>query len=268
MEHNLGKLIWNQSSTLKEMGKRIFFHMWGALFVCFFFGLFVRIFIQELLNATPARNWYYLIGSAIVMVVCIFAIFVMVRNTLENCKKQSVFIYERGLIYMEGKAVTQISFGDIKGIQDMLQVMDDGEVTSTARIFTIVRHDDTRRLFNQHDVPSYDACFTQLRQAFNAFFIQDTEGVDLLHKPIWMGIEIAFDGERFHMYGNDRWLVIPPQDIAKASAYVGKSNTRIDIHGKVHPSDIPELLTTLSSAELYNPDLLYWRITQAHTFYK
>ena len=109
-------------------------------------------------------------------------------------------------------------------------------------------------------MPSYDACFTELRQAYNAFFLQDADAVALLRKPIWFGEAIAFDGERFLIHGNDTWLSIPPHDITDANAYEGKSNAVIRIHGKIYPSDIPELLTTLSATELYNSDLLYWHI--------
>ncbi|MCL2364024.1 MAG: hypothetical protein FWC71_05110 [Defluviitaleaceae bacterium] len=261
MEDKWGALIWSKSSTFMEMFKRVFYYVWGAFFVCLIFSLFIHIFIQELSSVAQERNLFNLIASAIVLVVFIFIIFLLIKTMLHNCKKQSVFVYERGCIFKEGKAADEILFCDIKGIQDMLQVADGGEIMTAERLFTMVYHDDTRRFFKQGDVPSYDAFFTQLRQAYNSFFLQDASDAGLLRKPIWMGEEINFDGERFHMYvKNILWSSFAPQDITEASAYEGKSNAVIHIQGKIYPSDIPELLTTLSSADLYNPDLLYWRI--------
>ena len=268
MQHaeRFGKQILMQESARGQSGRRKL----ALLFAIFMFGivfnfLLVAMIIEVVTGAYEFEFEYVIevIGGGLVAIACSAMAVFLIRSLMRYSKKTRAIIYERGLVHVIGREVTEIGFRDIKGIQDILLVEETEIGEIGARIFTIVKKDNTTLVLNQYEVPAYEEFFGALRQAFNAYLLEGFSCGTLHRLHAWLGEKLELCGERliYHHPGEGRgWTDILLDSVCAISPFTGRSDSFLQIIGSSSHANVSEVLVEIPVRELFNLDVLYLAI--------
>jgi len=253
-----GEQILVQESAVGQSRRTKFALIW-AIFVAGIFCIgFTVLMLEELFASAYERELFYLIGGGALAAGCFALVVFLIRSLLRYSQKMRAVVYEFGLAHIIGTEVTEIDFRDIKGMQDMLLVLDDTDIEIGTRIFTILKKDHTEFELSQYEVPAYEEFFYTLRQSFCDYLLEGVSDETLHRINIWFGGKLELRGERliYHHPGEGRgWTDIPLDAVHAISPFEARSDSSVQLVG----ADA-EVLVEIPFDEMFNVDVLYWMI--------